>query len=290
MAGFSVNTNVGAMIALQNLNNTQRGMEGVQSRINTGLAVAGAKDDSATFAVAQKLRGDLSGLKAVQGSLSRAKSTIDVALSGAETISDILTQMKGKAMAASDDGIDTATRSALNDDFTKLRDQITSVVNSSNFNGTNLLDGSATGVISALASLQDGDSVAADWQPDVIEVDNQDLRLGVGVAGTNVVLSDTQTINTQADAETAVQDIDDSIANVNTALSTLGSGARRIDAQSSLMSKLNDSIEAGVGNLVDADLAKESARLQALQVKSQLGLQALGIANQAPQSILGLFR
>jgi len=287
--GFSVNTNSGAMIALQNLNKTQRSMDGVQSRINTGLKVAGSKDDSATFAVAQKLRGDLSGLKAVQGSLSRAKSTVDVALSGAETVSDILVQMKGKAMAASDDGIDTATRDALNEDFIALRDQITSVVNASTFNGTNLLDG-GTGTVAALKSIQDGDSVTADWQGDTLDVANQDLALGAGAAGTNVVLADNQDINTQAEAETAVQDIDDSIANVNTVLSSLGSAARLIDSQGELMSKLTDSIETGVGNLVDADLAKESANLQALQVKQQLGVQALSIANQAPQTILSLFR
>lgn len=287
---FSVNTNAGAMVALQNLNATQSALETTQGRINTGLKVAGSKDDSAAFAIAQKLRGDLGGLKAVSDSLNRAKSTVDVALSGAESISDVLNQMKSKVTAAADVGLDDNSRESLRRDFEALRDQIGTFVKSADFNGTNLLDG-GTDSITALKSIQDGDTATADWQADAMAVTNQNLALGAaGTPGAVIELAEDSTFATAAEAEALVQDLDDSIANMAEVLSVLGSNARQIDTQLSFNSKLSDTIEAGVGNLVDADLAKESATLQSLQIKQQLGVQALSIANQAPQTILSLFR
>ena len=289
--GFSVNTNVGAMAALQNLNETSRSMATVQSRINTGLSVSSTKDDSASYVIAQSLRSDVAGLKSVTSSLNRAKSVTDVAVSGAEQISDVLNQMKSKATLAADSGIDQKSRDAYNSDFTKLRDQIGTIVKSAEFNGTNLLDSTATsGSVSALKSLQDG-GTAANWQPDSLTVANQDLNLGTGTAaGTVLKFGDTASIATQADAEAMVQSITDSQSAMGTVLSTLGAASRQIEAQQSFTSKLSDVVETGIGNLVDADLAKESARLQGLQVKQQLGVQALSIANQAPQTITSLFR
>lgn len=288
--GMSVNTNVGAMVALQNLASTQDTLRTTQNRIATGLAVSGAKDDSAQFAIAQKLRGDIGGLKAVTASLNRAKSTVDVALSGAQQVSDILNQMKEKATAAADDGLDQSSRDAINEDFKALRDQMTSIVSSATFNGTNLLDG-GSGTVAALKSLQDGDADTDGYQTDALTVSNQDLKLGSGTdAGTNIAFGDATEIGTAADAASAVDAITTSIGNVNNVMSKLGSASRQIDAQVTFTSKLSDVISSGVGNLVDADMAKESAALQALQVKQQLGVQALSIANQAPQSIMSLFR
>ncbi|NLS27290.1 Flagellin [Sphingomonas sp. S2M10] len=283
---FSVNTNVGAMAALQSLTSTQKDLATTQSRINTGMAVSSTKDDSAQYTIAQGLRGDLGGLKAVSSSLSRAKSVTDVAVAGAEQISDIVNQMKAKATQAADAGIDTATRDALNKDFTALRDQISTIVNASDFNGTNLLKASG-GTVTALQSLQDSDtSSATTWNPDSLSVANQGLDLG----GSTITVASTGQINTQAAAQTMVDTLTATQANLKTTLSTLGAASRKIDAQSTFTSKLSDVIDGGIGNLVDADLAKESARLQALQVKQQLGVQALSIANQAPQTITSLFR
>jgi flagellin len=285
--GFSVNTNTGAMAALQSLSETNKGMTQVQSRINTGLNVASTKDDSASYTIAQGLRGDMGGLKAVSSSLSRAKSVTDVAIAGAEQISDVVNQMKAKAYQAADTGIDTATRDAYNADFVALRDQITTIVNSSDFNGTNLLKSSGGGSVSALQSLQDSDtSSATTWNPDSLSVANQELDLG----GDVITVAASGNISSAASATAMIDTLTETQANLKTTLSTLGSASRKIDAQSTFTSKLSDTIEAGIGNLVDADLAKESARLQALQVKQQLGVQALSIANQAPQSITSLFR
>lgn len=283
---FSVNTNVGAMAALQSLSATQKDLSTTQTRINTGMSVSSTKDDSSQYTIAQGLRGDLSGLKAVSSSLSRAKSVTDVAVSGAEQISDLVNQMRGKATQAADSGIDTATRDALNKDFTALRDQITTVVNASDFNGTNLLK-SGGGSVAALQSLQNkAGSTATTWDPDSLSVANQGLDLG----GSVVTVASNGQINTQAAAQTMVDTLKTTQNNLKTSLSTLGAASRQIDAQQTFTSKLSDVIESGIGNLVDADLAKESAKLQALQVKQQLGVQALSIANQAPQTITSLFR
>lgn len=270
---FSVNTNVGAMAALQSLNQTNKSLATTQSRINTGMNVASTKDDSAAFAVAQTLRGDLGGLKAVGSSLSRAKSTVDVAVAGAEQISDLVNQMKAKAIEASDEGLDDASRDSLASDFDGLREQIETIIDSSEFNGTNLLKASS-GEVKALQS--------TDTAADTLDVANQDF--------TAIVTAVTTTFTDAATAKTMVGTLETQAESINEKMSTLGSASRKIEGQQSFVSKLSDVIESGIGNLVDADLAKESAKLQALQVKQQLGVQALSIANQAPQTITSLFR
>lgn len=282
--GFSVNTNNGAMAALQSLTATSKSLSTTSSRITTGMNVASTKDNSAAYTTAQSLRSDLGGLQSVSSSLSRAKSVTDVAVAGAEQISDIVNQMKAKAYQASDTGVDQAARDGINADFTALRDQITTVVNASSFNGTNLLKASG-GTVSALQSLNDT-GAAAGWQADTLSVANQGLDLG----GSVITVAASGNISSAAAAATMVDTLTTTQTNLATSLQTLGSASRNIDAQSAFTSKLSDAIESGIGNLVDADLAKESAKLQALQVKQQLGVQALSIANQAPQTITSLFR
>ncbi len=271
---FSVNTNVGAMAALQSLNSTAKSLAETQSHINTGLKVASTKDDSASFTIAQTLRGDLGGLQSVSSSLSRAKSATDVAVAGAEQISDLVNQMKSKAYAASDEGLDSASRDAIGKDFDALKSQIGTIINSSEFNGTNLLK-TGGGEVKATQSL---DTSAA-----TLDVANQGFD-------TSVTTAIGATFTDAATAKTMIGTLDTVASTINTALSDLGAASRAIDSQTSFVSKLSDVIDAGVGNLVDADLAKESAKLQALQVKQSLGVQALSIANQAPQSIMKLFQ
>lgn len=273
---FSVNTNAGAFAALQNLNQTSSELTTTQNRINTGLRVSSSKDDAATFAIAQTLRGEVAGLSAVSSSLDRAQSTLDVAIAAGEAVSDLLIELKEKAVAAKDSGLDAASRSSLNDDFEQLRDQITSIVQNAEFNGTNAVENGGDAIV----------AITSDDGSNTITVGAQDLSL----TGTNVAITASQDISTQALASAAVTDIENSISNVNTSLSQLGSGAARIELQKEFVNQLSDTIEVGIGNLVDADLASESANLQALQVRQQLGLQALSIANQAPSTVLGLFR
>ncbi len=273
---FSVNTNAAALSALQNLTKTDMRLQEVQTQINTGYKVASSKDNAAVFSIAQTLRADVSGLNAAQASIDRAQSTIDVAIAAGEAVSDLLIDMKEKAVAAKDQGLDTASRTALNDDFTQLRDQISSIVENAEFNGTNAVENGGDNIIAI--TNDDGSST--------ISIEAKDLSL----AGSLVTLTTTTEIATAGAASATVANIESSISNVNTALSELGAGANRLDLQKSFVSKLQDSIEVGIGNLVDADMAKASADLQALQVKQQLGLQALSIANQAPQTITSLFQ
>src|SRR3954470_14137841 len=273
---LSVNTNTGAMAALQFLNKTQNELTTTQSHINSGLKIANAKDNGAVYAIAQTMRGNIAGYSAVSDSLNRGMSTVDVAISAGQSISDLLNELKGKALAAADASLDTASRNALNADFTALRDQITTIVQNASFNGTNMVDGS-TANFQALASA-DGTKK--------ITVDGQTLKL----SGVIVTLKSTSTISTAAKASTMVGTINISIQNVNGALAKMASGVKKFTIQASFVSKLVDTLNAGIGNLVDADMAVESAKLQSLQVKQQLGIQALSIANAAPSITLSLFR
>ena len=273
---FSVNTNTGAAVALQYLSQTEGALTKTQSAINSGFKVANARDDGAIYAIAQNQRGNVAGYSAVINSINNATSAVDVALSAGQSISDLLIQMKTKALAAADSSLDTASRQALNANFTALRDQITTIVTNATFNGFNLVDGSTT-QITALASADGSRRITAGAQ-------------NMKLSGTVVTLTSTGTISTQAKASTLVATIQSSLTNVNSALAKLSSGAAKFSIQATFAQKLSDTLTQGIGNLVDANMAQESAKLQSLQVKQQLGIQALSIANQSPQTILSLFR
>ena len=273
---LSVNTNSGAMIALQYLNKTEGELQTTQTHINTGLKVATAKDNGATFAIAQNMRGNVSGYQAVSDSLNRGVSTVDVAISAGQSISDLLNELKSKALAASDASLDTASRTALNADFVALRDQITAIVQNAEFNGTNLVNGSVPG-INALASADGTKRITVD-------------AVTLSLSGSVVTVTSTATISTQANASAMISIVNTSIQNVNASLAKLASGEKKFTIQNDFVSKLVDALNTGIGNLVDADMAVESAKLQSLQVKQQLGVQALSIANAQPQIILSLVR
>ncbi len=274
----SVNTNVGAMVALQNLNATNNDLQTTQARINTGKKVGNAKDNGAIWAIAQNQRATSQSLNAVKESLQRGQSTVDVAISAGETVSDLLLQMKEKALAAADASLDTNSRTALNEDFKALRDQVKKAVDNAEFNGINMVKSGGT----AIGALANSDATSK------ITVAARDLSLGGATLGAS--LSATASIGTQSIATSMIATVNSAITNVSTALSQLGTGSKSLGSHLDFIGKLQDSIDAGVGNLVDADLAKESAKLQALQTKQQLGVQALSIANQSSSILLGLFR
>jgi flagellin len=273
---FSVNTNAGALVALQNLSTTQSQLTTTQNRINTGLKVASAKDNAAIFGIAQNQRATSNSLNSVISSLQRGQSTVDVALSAGSSVSDLLNQMKEKALAAVDVTLDTTSRAALNNEFISLRNQITTVTSNAVFNGANLID-SGTTQLQALAN-ESGSQV--------ISVAHQSLSLG----GANVTVTAAASIGTTAAASIQIAALNASIANVSSALGKLGTGSKALASHQTFITNLQNSIDVGIGNLVDADLAKESANLQALQTKQQLGIQALSIANQSSSILLGLFK
>ena len=301
----SIHTNTSAMIALQNLNRTSDQLASTQSRVNTGLKVQGAKDNAAVWAVAQGQRADKGSLEAVTTSLNRATSIADVSLAAGEQISDILLEMKQKATAAADPSQTAATRASYDQEFQALLKSVQSFADNAIFDGANILDGSATTDMTFLASADGNETIA---------MKRQNLTLvGLGLAANSydsnkataaidawtdnagtpeneTLLNAAPDLLTQEKAKFALQRIDDAITVASSRLSELGAQAKQIERHTTYVGKLSDSLEAGIGNLVDADLAKESARLQALQVQQQLGVQALSIANQAPQMILSLFK
>jgi flagellin len=394
---FSVNTNAGAFAALRNLDVSNALLDRTQSRINTGLKVASAKDNAAAFAISQSLKADVAGFKAVRSSLDRAISENDVALAAAQAISDSLIEMREKAVAAADSGLDASSRTALNKDFVALKEQITSIVQNAEFNGRNLLTGdsstaitdatgtttisttttqltlsslsldtsdlvsipggSVTGTVVALAGVTISAGTDAEFRAALVNLQNdnggnfggetidpstgvttdnttmgfasnefqQGVAAALGIAeseinGTTVdgyafapnvdAGSDLHLVRNGASsyltvgdptaavgdatspaaAQTTVTSLDAAIDTVNDVLSALGATGNRLDIQRTFAGGLSDTLEVGIGNLIDADLSREAANLQAFQTKQQLGLQALGIANQAPQSVLSLFR
>jgi flagellin len=414
----SVNTNYGALVALQSLGQTQKQLADVQNHVNTGLKVSSAKDNGAVFAIAEGQRARVGALGAVSDGIDRATSTIDVALSAGAAIGDILKQLKTKAVAAEATDLSQDQRDALQADFTALRGQIDQIANAATFNGANLVNGTnLTGGgndLSVLTSDTAGSS-SSGYSASSLTIGggtlysaSQDLATATGltiaggdgvqfsitsggvttsytvaVAGTDTIqqfvdavnagtngqvqasyddttgkinytssaaFSATYVDNTGAGKDdtglldgttgtggttftaggggggsnslsiagydwrlgqagqalaTVTNALDISSASGGTAasnaidsaltlldknLATLGSQSAALDTQKTFLGKLNDSITAGIGNLVDADLAKESALLQSLQVKQQLGAQALSIANQAPSIVLSFFK
>ena len=273
---LSVNTNAGALIALQNLTSTSQQLQQTQNQVSTGLAVSSPQDNGAIWAIAQNERGNSNSLDAVIQSLQRAQSTVQVATSAGTSVSNLLNQLKTISLSASDTSLDSTSLAAYNTQFKSVLNQINQVVNNSDFNGVNMIKSGGTTVY-ALATASGGQlTVAA-----------ADLSLG----GTNMsTLLATSSIGTQSLAAAMVSTVQTAITAVNSALGQLGTGATALQNQLTFVQNLQDTLDTGVGNLVNANLGKESAQLTALQTKQQLGIQALSIANQSSSVLLSLFR
>jgi flagellin len=269
----SINTNVGALVALQNLNETSRALDIAKNRVSTGKMVSTAKDNGAIFAIASNMRADMGALNSVKNSIQRGQSVIDVALAAGDTISKALEEQKSLAVAIQSSAASSASETAYLADFNALGNEITAALAAASFDGTNLFSvGSAT----------------------------NNLVVQTGISSTYTVHSATPAVGLATTVATAtgaiaragatVTAVDTATTAFNAKLASLGSHSKSLERQLTFTGKMQDALESGIGNLVDADLAKESARLTALQTKQQLGVQALGIANQSSSILLGLFR
>ncbi len=400
----SILTNTGAMVALQTLKGVNSKLIMTQGEIATGKMISSSKDNSAIWAISKVMESDVKGFKGIQDSLALGESTVAVARQASETITDLLTQMKGKIVAAQEDNVD---RAKLQTDVLALQGQVNSVVSAAQFNGLNLVNGSAGASIDVLASLdrdtngnvsassitvatQDlstgaytaiaaftgstgvsanadtagftldngagtgnlviaggatfaagdkvsiniggqsasytvtADDVAATTPDDMVAVGLKNAIDSLGISGLTVdynsatagqlsftnagtvdltvsaqyknagsgglATMSTIDVSTAIGATTALGNIETLITAAIDASASLGSSQGRLSTQADFISKLSDALKSGIGSLVDADMEEASARLQALQVQQQLGIQALSIANQAPQSVLALFR
>lgn len=405
----SVLTNTSAMVALQTLRNTNSNLEEVNNQISTGKAIATAKDNASIFAISKVMESDVAGFKAVSDSLSLGAATLAVASSATESIRGTLDQIKTKIISANEDNVD---KQKLQDEIDSLVAQASGTVAAAQFNGLNLIDGSAGANVEILASLdrdssgtvtptkiavdltntnlstttgtavagvfdagqtggngaasgfsaaidesggatdnlniafdsgvaptagniytlevdgteftytaQAGDdnlavayalrdqiegsglSVTASVTPVanpgttdvVLNLLNDDTGGGITISGNAVTagtgaLAGLGSLDVVGDAAGALTAIDGIIDSVIDAQAVFGTAEARVEIQNNFISTLTDSFKSGIGALIDADLEEASARLQALQVQQQLGVQALSIANQAPQTILSLFR
>ncbi|HEY9219309.1 MAG TPA: flagellin [Phenylobacterium sp.] len=271
----SIMTNVGAMTALQTLAAINAEMLVVQKRITTGLKVEGPRDNGGTWAIAQMYRSESSGLGQVIYSLSRGQSVVDVALAAADGILGVVDEMRQLALEASDFDPASEQRAMLNGEYLELRKQVDLMAAEASFNGVNLISAGGTDQVRALADTKGGST---------INVNHEDLSMnGAALSGLRADL-------TGAILDTELQAFATAQTSLTSSIWRLGSGHRMLKGYEGFIEKKRDTIDAAVGNLVDADLAKESARWQSLQVRQQLTMQALAIANRAPTALLQLFR
>jgi flagellin len=274
MAGEnSINTNVGAMVALRYLNITNKELANVQDRVSTGLRVIGAKDNASAFAIAQGIRGDIKGIAAVQQGLANGRGVAAVAIAGATSVSDMLISIKAKVIEGLNPGNTSEQQAIINADYAELIGQVLNFIQQAEYNGRNIL-------ISGAAAI----NVIADIDGGAMTLRAQDLE------GTAYSQLNAQNLANVTAASAALTQVNAVINTVNVALGQLGADARKIEFQDTFLTTVSDAVEEGLGSIVDADLAKESAKLQALQVKQQLAVQTLSIANSSPNILIGLFQ
>ena len=259
------------LAALQAINELSRRLEITQLRVTSGLKVTGPQDNPSSFSIAQSLHGDISGVTAVKTALGTGESTVEAAIAAGESIEDLLTEIKATVVSATASGLSNDERDALHSSFASLRDQITSVVASAEFNNINLVQSASTTL--TVLSTEAGSTITINSQ-----------ALDTTSLGLNVL-----NLTKQNDATSALTVVSTTITTAASRVANLGSSLSRLESQSEFIDKTIDVLEGEVGNFVDADLTEESAQLTALQIQQQIAVQALAIANASPQNLLALF-
>ncbi len=300
MSVGSVNTNTSAYVALQSLNNTSSALAAAQKEISTGYRVDDATDDGGAFAVAQKVRSDVGALTSVNQQLGTAKGLVTTALSSLTAISNSVVSAKALLVKISDQSISDDQRSQYVTSFTELVSSIADDTDNSTYNGQTLL-GSASGAVAgtskSVISNESGATATLNAEDTSTLANSLAALIGAtftrSSGGVDTITLAASTSDAQTSALAALQTnagFDTVQTGVNNLLNQAGSDSNYLDSQITFNSNKIDSLNSGLGALVDADLSKESAVLQSLQIKQQLGTQALGIANQSPQSLLSLFK
>lgn len=306
----SLNTNIAAMTALQTLNQTNKEMLVTQNRVSTGLRVKDASDNAAYWSIATTMRSDNMAVSTVQDALGLGAATVEVAVTAMNNAIEAVSKIKAKLVAARQPGVD---RSKIQSEIKALQTELRSTAESAVFSGENWVMGDSDGttektIVASFARDSTGaisiGTITVDVGPTgTMLFDAAATPLGIldserTTTGNSISYSvETLDIAAITDDATELQDLEDMIDGVDDALSLmtdaatrLGAAKSRISVQKDFVAKLMDSIDTGIGQLIDADMNEESTRLQALQVRQQLGVQALGIANQSAQQILRLFQ
>ena len=278
----SIVTNPEAFVALRNLERTNEKLSKTQERLSTGLKVTSATDDASNFAIAQGVRGDVRALGAITQGLNNSKGIGEIALAGVTAISDLLQDIRQKLTELANGGLTTAQRVIVKADFDKLMSQAYGFVSNSNFNGRNLLISNASNV-NTISNLNGTNLTLTARSGASSGVTHLIRSLAAASLGTTGAATDSENAQSVIIAQYNALETE-----INTSLGALGAEIRALKFQTDFLTTVNDSTEIGLGNIVDADLARESAELTALQVRQQLGVQVLGIANQQPQILLNL--
>jgi flagellin len=282
----SIVTNAGALTALQGLNTTNKLLDMTQKRVNTGFRVNDAKDDGASFAIAEGLRGNVKGFEAVSEQLSKAKGTVGVALEAMNRVSDSFQDLENVLVKLADENVTGDQRTQYTNDYEALLAEVDRFIDNADFGGVNLLTGATD--VNVIANLDGTSQITLTAQD--IDSDGSGPELTTDLSGD--VGGGPPAVVSAADAQTslgAAGNFDVAKAAIGDVLAELGQQSRSLDNQISYVGVIKDAVNVGIGDIVDADLAAESAKLQSLQIRQQLATRTLSIANQAPSVLLGLF-
>ncbi len=279
---MSINTNPEALTALRNLEAANRRAATVGQEVSTGRKVRGAVDDASNFAISQGLRADIKAAGAVILGLNAATGIAKVALAGATSVSDLMADIRRKITEGANAGNTAQQQAILQDDYDQLLAQMRQILENSEYNGVNILIEVAIPFNLAVGTVNDVD-VLSNLQGDTIRLRGQRLDLAYARLSN-------EDISSPANALAALTQFEQDQQLVNDALGELGSDLRQLQLQTEQLLGIVDATEEGLGNIVDADMARASAEQSAVQVRQQLAAQTLGIANEAPQILLGLFQ
>ncbi len=293
----SINTNNSAMAALQTLRSVNNNLSDTQSAVSSGLRVGKASDNAAYWSIATTMKSDNSALSAVSDALGMGAAKVDTAYTAVQSSIDVVSEIKAKLVAATEDGVD---KTKINDEIKQLQKQLISISDSASFNGENWVSSSGTGktmsVVSSFVRTSTGVSVSTSGYTagadDLLFAGTAGIldRQGSGTNTGSISSFDLASGATKGEIDGLITDAESALKNMTSLGSKLGSLQKGIDLQSDFVSKLSDSIDSGVGRLVDADMEEESSKLSALQTQQQLAIQSLSIANSSSQNILSLFR
>ncbi|EJT02707.1 flagellin [Rhizobium sp. CCGE 510] len=299
----SINTNNAAMAALQTLRGINQGLQETQAHVSSGYRVGKASDNAAYWSIATTMRSDNKALSAVSDALGLGAAKVDTAYSAMSSAIDVVGDIKAKLVAATENGVDKAK---VQEEISQLQQQLMSVAQSASFSGENWVAG-ADGTKNVVASfVRDGSNAVSVVMTDYVLDDSSTGNVLFGMSGGSVETS-TGILGTSNGATGSVYAMDitnftlgqiqSALTNVESALKAmtsagaqLGSISKRIELQENFVNALSDSIDSGVGRLVDANMEEESSKLSALQTQQQLAVQSLSIANSSSQTILTLFR
>ncbi len=298
----SILTNGAAMAALQTLRSIGTNLETTQNAVSSGYRVSKASDNAAYWSIATTMRSDNSALSAVSDALGLGAAKVDTAYSAMSSAIDVVSSIKSKLTAAVEDGVD---KTKVQEEVKQLQQQLLGIAQSASFSGENWVAGSGgKSVVSSFVRSANG-QVAVQVTPYTLDptstgnvlfgidsVGQIDMATGI-IGSTTSSLGSIFTMNiaamTSGDIQTALTMVERALSSTTAAASQLGSIANRIDLQTNFVSALSDSIDSGIGKLVDADMEEELSKLSALQTQQQLAIQSLQIANNSAQNVLSLF-